>query len=112
MSLLDGPDVITLYPEVLGTDGDGNRLRVPGVTPVTVRGRMQRLPHRTGTLVQAAATVRVFLCRSFPAGEWSRVEYQGRTWDVEGEPEPHGLSQTTTHVRVLLRARDPQPLLP
>ncbi len=43
VSLVDGPDYVTVYPEVLGTDSDGNRVRKPGATPAVVRGRMSPL---------------------------------------------------------------------
>jgi hypothetical protein len=110
VSLLDGPDVLTLYPEVRATDGDGNPVRRPDLAhPVTVTGRMQ--PAGSGedaTDGQAVTTAYRFTCRAFPAGAWARAEWGGRRWDVDGEPVRRAGSPRTAHVTVALSARAPE----
>jgi hypothetical protein len=109
--LIDGPDFVTVYPEVLGTDSDGNRVRKPGATPAVVRGRMQPLTAAEAQAEgQGITTTYKFLCREFPGGAWSRVEWGGRDWDVQGEPQWIALSPATAHFRVVLRARAPKGL--
>lgn len=111
VSMLGGPHELLLFPEVLGTDSDGNRVRKPGVMAVTVRGVMQPLTAAESQVSgQEFATSYKFLCPAFPAGAWARVEWDGRSWDVQGEPQRVGVSPATRHVRVILRARDPRVL--
>lgn len=111
MSLVDGPDEVAVYPEVLGVDSDGNRVRVPGDSPVAVRGRMTPLSAaESQALGQEVTTTYKFLCREFPAGAWARVTWGGRDWDVQGEPQPVAQSWVTAHFRVILRARTPAAL--
>lgn len=111
MSLIDGPDIVQVYPEVLGTDSDGNRIRKPSDTPVEVLGRVQPVSTtEAAALGQEWSSYVKLLCREFPAGAWAEVVWDGRSWDVQGEPQPNGLSPSTRHVRVILRARDPLPL--
>jgi hypothetical protein len=111
VSLVDGPDELDVYPEILGTDSDGNRVRKPGATPVTVRGRMSPLSAAEAQAEgQGVTTTYKFLCREFPAGAWARVAWGGRDWDVQGEPQWVALSRATAHWRVVLRARAPKAL--
>jgi hypothetical protein len=110
VTLLDGPHTITLYPEADTTDDDGNPVRAADLNnPTTVVGRL--VPAGTSeddTDGQAVTTSYRFLCRSFPAGAWARVEAFGREWDVSGEPVRRAGSPATVHVTVLLRARGPE----
>lgn len=107
MSLLDnGPDVLTVYPEVETTDAYGNVVRVPSTVPVTVRGRVQPASSDELTaLGLVTETVVRFISRSFPGGPWARVEFDGREWDVVGEPRVHRGSPRTAHKTVYLKAR-------
>lgn len=109
MSLLDSGQVATLYPDVDGTDGDGNAVRRPGADSVQVVGRWQYLPSiEDASEGQSLTSQATFLCRSFPAGFAGRVTYDGRDWDVAGEPIKSGLTSLTTHWKVRLRARSPR----
>lgn len=111
MALIDGPDVVDVYVEELGTDGDGNRVRKPSTVPVPVSGQMQPLSAAEAQAMgQEWSTTYRFLCRSFPGGAFARVEWGGRSWDVQGEPQPYGGTGAAANVSVILRARDPRPL--
>jgi len=109
VSLLDTGQVVTLFPDVDGVDGDGNAVRRPGSASQEVVGRWQYLLSTEDTSDgQAVTSQATFLCRSFPAGFAGRVTYDGRDWDVLGEPTKSGLSPLTTHWTVRLRARSPR----
>lgn len=110
MSLLStGPEKVLVYTEQSGTDGDGNPIKVPSAYPVVVRGRVQPVQStENGVLGQAVGTVYRLLCKQFPAGAYARVEWQSRTWDVDGEPIRQTGSARTSHVIVHLRARRPE----
>lgn len=118
MTLLDGgPDLLLVYPEVMSDDGYGTPLRVPGTVPVEVRGRVQQSPGRwTGSpsgdavLGQTVETLVRFIGRTFPAGPWAKVTWNGRDWGVVGEPAEHRGSPRTAHVTVILNARSLQEL--
>ncbi len=108
MSLLDGSDAIVVYPSVWEPDADGNYAWRPGHTPILVWARVQ--PVSSTELVvngQQVATLARVLARHAPTGPWDRIDYDGRTWDVLGEPETRGDSPATRHVTVLMKARGP-----
>lgn len=107
MSLLDGPDTVTVYPDEWTTDGDGNRIRRPSATGQPVRGRWQYDTAREDNSAgQDVSTTAHFLSRGWPTGFAGRVTYDGRDWDVDGDPTIHGQgSPAVQHVRVELRAR-------
>ena len=105
--LIDGPDVVLVYPEVETVDGDGNRVRRPGPTPVRVPGQWQPTvsaeDSSTGDLV---VTEGVFRSRRWPGGAFARVERDGRDWDVVGEPQPRAsVSRLISYTHARLRAR-------
>lgn len=110
MSLLDeATDVVLVYGETDSEDGDGNPTRVPASSPTTVRGRVQ--PANAEETTQrgfGVGTYYRFIGRTFPDGAWSRVEWDGRDWDVEGEPLWSRGSEATRHVTVMLKARGPR----
>lgn len=107
MSLLDdGPDLITIYLSIWAADGDGNYAWRTGTVGVTARARVQ--PVSSTELAvngQQVATVARVIARNVPAGPWDRIDYDGRTWDLLGEPERRRDSPTTTHVTALIHAR-------
>jgi hypothetical protein len=107
VSLLDdGPDTLLVYAETTGDDGDGNPIRVPDTHPRRIQGRVQPASaEETQDKGYAAGTYYRFITRCFPAGAWSRVQWCGRDWDVEGEPLTSGGSEATRHVTVMLKAR-------
>lgn len=111
MSLLDWGQVVLLYPDVEGVDGDGNRIRKPGNVSQPVVGRWQYLlSSEDDSQGQEIGTRADFLCRSFPSGFAGRVTYDDRDWDVIGEPTRSGLTAATRHYRVRLSARTPRPV--
>lgn len=118
MSMLDGgPDVLTVYPEIEVEDGYGGTKRVPGPTAVQVRGRFQpRGQVEAFTAGESASTgqevdsVYRFICRVFPGGAFAKAEFDGREWEVLGEPRRHRGSPRTRHDTVMLKAKTPQSL--
>lgn len=107
MSLLDvGPDVVTVYAEVESTDDYGNRILGPAENGVEVRGRWQpSSSDESADLGQQTFTAYRFLCRTFPAGPYGRVVFDGSDWDVVGDPKRHRGSALTSHVTVFLKER-------
>lgn len=111
MSLLDGPEQVTVRPEVEDTDADGNPIRRPGTTTVTLSCRVQPIAADEPAVAgQAIATVYRVIAKTWPPGATSTVTWQGRTWDVLGEPLRHGGSPAVQHVTILIRARAPEVL--
>lgn len=112
MSLLDrGTEVVEVWPEVEGTDDDGNPVRVPADQPVTLRMLVQPVSaEESAALGQGVNTVYRAIGRTFPGGAFARVAWGGRDWDVLGEPKRFNSSPRTRHVSVLLVARGPAPL--
>jgi len=110
VSLLDNPtDVLQVYVEVDGTDSDGNVVKVPGGTPVEVKGRVQpfRPNSESSTGGQVTTTTYQYIGRTWPSGAFAAVQWDGRWWDVDGEPMWSRGSEATRHVTVRLRARGP-----
>lgn len=109
MTLLDGPDVVELYPDVEDTDRDGNVVRRASDTALPLRGRWEYdTASEASDAGQAVTTLAVLRCRVFPSGFAGRVEFDGRVWDVVGEPTFHGRGSFVSHVKVQLRARAPR----
>lgn len=104
--LIDSGVSVELFADEWAFDADGNRVRRPSSTPVEVVGRVQvtSAPEST-TQGQETPTQALLLTRVFPAGFAGRVRWDGRDWDVVGEPSWSGLSALTGHWRVVLRAR-------
>lgn len=109
MSLLShSTDTLRVYVEVDGTDSDGNVTREPDAEPTTVVGRVQ--PVRADEEVAAGQVTRTiyrFIGRVWPSGPFARIEWDGRDWDIVGEPLWSRGSEATRHVVVLLTAREP-----
>ena len=112
MSLLDdGRDTVVLYPEIDSTDVLGNPgKRIPDMdSGVTLSGRVQPISAtESESDGQQVVTRYRFIARSFPAGAWSRALWDGRYWDVEGEPFRRNGSDATRHSTIFLRARQPE----
>lgn len=108
MSLLDrGNEEITVYPEVETTDERDNDVRVPSPDGVVVRCRVQ--PIRSDDVAvagQQVTTVYKIIARDAPLGAWALVNWQGRDWDLIGEPLWSNGSPATRHVTVLITARE------
>lgn len=111
--LASGPGLVTvlLYPDVEALDGDGNSVRRPGGVAVESVGRWQYLLAAEDSSAGQELTTRAdYFTRTFPAGFAGRVTYDGRDWDVQGEPSRSGLSAATSHWKVRLLARSPRPV--
>ncbi|SDI41056.1 Phage head-tail joining protein [Sinosporangium album] len=107
MSLLDdGPDEVLIYPETTTTDDRGNEVRGPSAVPVALRCRVQPVTSDEAAVAgQQVATTYRLITRSAPLGAWARVVWDGREWDVVGEPQKSNGSPRTRHITALLRAR-------
>jgi len=112
MSLLDdGRDTVTLYPEKIVTDVlDNPGKRVPDLdNPVVLTGRVQPVSFfETDANGQQVTTRYRFITRSFPAGAWARVTWDGRDFDVVAETARRNGSDVTRHSTILLQARKPE----
>ncbi|QMU72142.1 hypothetical protein GXP74_31785 [Streptacidiphilus sp. P02-A3a] len=88
MSLLSRlPDVATVYPTVPVDDGYGGVLPGAGA-PVAVACRIQpagAVEHPEAGYVEDVRYQ--LIAPALPAGPWSRVEWRGEVWAVEGEPQ-------------------------
>ncbi len=111
MSLLDRlPHTVLVFPEVESDDGYDTPTRVPALVPVSVRGWMQPVSAaERQALGQQSATVYRLFAVSIPGGPWARVEWDGRDWDMLGEPLAHdgGGIIALDHMTVTLAARGP-----
>ncbi|NGO71452.1 phage head completion protein [Streptomyces boncukensis] len=106
MSLLDtGNETITVYPQEQTTDDRGNTVWRPSTTGVPVRCRVQPVDSDEPAVPgQATETTYRVIARDAPLGPWVRVEWNGRTWDVIGEPRRYNGSPATRHIDALIRA--------
>lgn len=105
MSRLDtGYDELTLYGDTESEDDLGNIVRVPALQGFKVRGMMQPLGSTEGTGQDINTRYR-FMCRDWPAGAWSEAVWDGRRWDVDGEPKRRGGSPMVRHATVYLHAQ-------
>lgn len=110
MSLLDGNEQVTIYPSVTVEDDLGNKLESAEGDPIELVAAVQpQTVIEDATAGQVAGEVRNLICRSFPAGPWARVHWDGRDWDVIGEPKRYGRSPRTAHDVVQIRTRDRRP---
>jgi hypothetical protein len=112
VSALDAPPhVVQVWLEVDGTDAEGNPARVPASSPVNVRCSVHYLTTQESAEVGQTTTTRARIyARRFPAGAYARVQWDGRTWDVDGEPRRFGRTEAVVHDEVDLLARVPDPL--
>lgn len=103
MSLSTGPDTVQVYVEVETTDAYGNKVRRASDVPVTLRGYCQpSTAEESQDLGQSVGTTYRFISKTFPGGAFARVEWDGRLWDVIGEPRRHRRGH---HVTTYIKAR-------
>ena len=109
MSLLDnGPQEVTVYPEAVDPveDDYGNEIVEPSETGVVVRGRWQAsTAEEAADLGQQQDTVYRFISRTFPAGPYGRVTFEGDDWDILGAPRHRRGSPQTQHFTTYLKRR-------
>ena len=111
MRLIDsGPDVVLLYPEVVGADDDGNPVRVPSATPLpALNVQLHAMSaDESAALGQADRELYYFnTSTALPAGAYATAQARGRLWDVVGAPQRQGRSERTAHTHVVLASRSP-----
>ena len=106
MSLLDnGRDRVVAYYEIDGHDSLGNPIRkVDEDNPHVLYGRMQPSASTEPT-DQTVATTYIFRSREFRGSAIARLEWDGRVWDLVGDPMRRNGSDFTRHVTITVRAR-------
>lgn len=108
MSLLDGGnETVVIFPQVQGSDSDGNPTMSPSPTGVPVLARVQPMSSIEDTsLGQGTETrfrVRPDRRATVPIGAWAAVEWRGARYEVIGEPQPRNGSATTQHTTAVIR---------
>lgn len=117
MSLLDrGRETVTVYPEEVYIDPDGNELRRPQATGITVTNAVVQLLAQSGTSSRRAEqdnegqeteeVYRLRLPRSYAGpiiGAHGRVVWRGLSWSVIGKERRYNGSSRTNHIDYTLR---------
>ena len=110
MSLLDGPETVTIFVEESYTDTYGAVRRRPAETGVVVTGvvmqpmsTLRLFPSLDVTQQQRIYATWRFMARDAPLGVWSRVEWRGVNMSVRSGPEVRPYSPDTSHVSALLQ---------
>ena len=128
MSLLEnGPDVIYIRPDVVVVDDHGTPVKRPGPVEHRIRCRVQEFatadygttPGTAGSLDPITGVRRipggvgtsyiVTGVRWLPGSSWSEITWEGRKWDVIGEPMRTNGSPRTRHWRMTIRGREFRP---
>lgn len=108
MSLLDQPtDTVTVVPQMVANDAYGTPVAGTPAAAVKVRCRVQPLVTLDQTGQATYAQYRI-VARSFPRGPFSKVTWNGRDWEIVGEPQRHNGSPRTAHVSVDIKALSPE----
>jgi hypothetical protein len=106
MSLLNrGTETVTVYPEEVVTDGDGNTRTRPSAVGVVARAVVRPVTmvgaNTEGQSVgfETEQTYRLRLV-GYPSllGAQSQVEWQGKRYALDGEPRQYNGSRRTAHV--------------
>ncbi|MYR05299.1 hypothetical protein GTV32_02725 [Gordonia sp. SID5947] len=107
-SLLDRHrDVVTVYPEELVTDADGNTRTRPSSVGVVTRATIQPagVPEEdTDVGFDAEGVYRMKLPRGFPLlGAQSEIVWKDQTWQIDGDPDYNNGSRRTAHLTYQIR---------
>jgi hypothetical protein len=112
VSLLDeGNELVVIYPMVETTDPEENSVWRAGDVGVPVMGSVQPIGNDTSTeggtsqVVDTTYRFRPNRGETVPIGAWARVEWDGRTWDLVGDPGRHNGSDATAHRTYRIKAR-------
>lgn len=101
MSLLNrGTEVVTVYPEELVFDSDGNKLTRPSEVGVVVKVSVQPIESIADSEKNGATTSKYWLrLVGYPGllGAQSAVEWQGRRYAIDGDPRIYNGSRRTAH---------------
>lgn len=108
MSLLDrGPHTVTVQPKTAVPDRLGGNKYVNSGAPVDVRCSVQPLSaEELKTLGLEAVTTYRVLCRSWPGGIHSEVNWNGRPFSQHGEATVYSTGRRTAHTSVVIKAVD------
>lgn len=109
MSLLNrGTDQVIVYPEVVVTDSDGNKITKPGSTGVVCRAVVQPLqpPMASSVAEDPASRYRLRLVGYTDLlGAQSAVEWGGKRYAILGDPLVYNGSRRTAHVEYTMVRR-------
>lgn len=99
MSLLNrGTDQVTVYPEAVVTDSDGNTVTKPGTVGVVCRAVVQPLSSTEGDQGATSKYRLRLVGYTDLLGAQSAVEWQGRRYAIDGDPKIYNGSRRTAHV--------------
>ena len=109
-----GTELVTVYPEEVTTDADGNTITRPSATGVICRAVVQPITSAVAVGSQESQDIG-FVTESkyrlrlvgFPTslGAQSQVEWQGKRYAIEGEPRQYNGSRRTAHVDYIIERR-------
>lgn len=117
MSLLDRANTtLTIYPEVVVTDADGNTSRGPAAQGVLVPAMVWQYqgeaagdePLVVGQSTETIYKVRLVRSVTVPVGPWSVVVYEGQDCDVDSELNRHRRGAGTQRRTFLMKPRTPR----
>ncbi|WP_158169975.1 hypothetical protein [Mycolicibacterium smegmatis] len=104
MSLLHrGTEVVTVFPEEVTTDPDGNVRTRPSATGIVCKAVVQPVgtpteDQDTGFRIQTKYRLRLVNWPGPMLGAQSQVEWNGKRYSVDGEPRIYNGSRRTAHV--------------
>jgi len=109
VSLLDGPETITVYVEETYEDSYGDTKTRPSETGVVITGcivqpmsTLRLFPPLDGTQQQRVYATWRLMAKTAPLGVWARVEWRGIRMSIRSGPEYRPYSAATNHVSALL----------
>ena len=109
MSLLSrGTEVVTVYPEEVTTDEDGNVRTRPSATGVVCRAVVQPMTSTEDASVGFENEIKYRLRPvgySDVLGAQSQIEWQGKRYAIDGEPRQYNGSRRTQHTDYVLVRR-------
>lgn len=113
LSILDESNAVVLvYPQVLVRDPYGNPQWKPSETGIEVEAMMRPLSadERAVNGQQAGEAYQMRPRRGVPcpAGPWAQVEFDGRLWEVDGQPTEMRRGKGTRRTVVTLRTLNPK----
>lgn len=99
MSLLHrGTDQVTVYPEEVTTDSDGNTVTRPGTVGVVCRAVVQPLSSTEDDQGTTSKYRLRLVGYSDLLGAQSAVEWNGKRYAIDGDPLVYNGSRRTAHV--------------
>jgi hypothetical protein len=104
VSLLNrGTDQVTVYPESVVTDSDGNTVTRPGTVGVVCRAVVQPLSSTEGDEGTASKyRLRLIGWHDGLLGAQSAVEWTGKRYAIDGDPLVYNGSRRTARVEYVM----------